>query len=271
MKRALALLFLLGAAFVALGYWNAVQDPLVREARLALPGWPKDAKPLRVALVSDIHAQGPDMTPARVARLMEQVNAQHPDLILLAGDLTGDRDLATSHYTPDEIAGALAGLRAPLGVWAVLGNHDHWADAPAMRRALEARNIHVLANSAARVGPLTLAGADDAHSRHDNIPATDRAAAALPGPLLLLTHSPDLIPRLPSRFGLVFAGHTHCGQAVLPLIGTLVSSSRYGKRYECGLIHEGGRTIVVTSGLGTSVVPLRYGAPPDFWLVTLGG
>lgn len=270
MKRALALLFLAGLALLGWGYWNSVAEPEPRTTELWLPDWPVGAPPLRIALISDVHVQGPDMPPERLARLVAKVNEAQPDLVLLAGDYVGDRSLATRYYSDAEIANALGGLRAPLGVWAVLGNHDHWRNGPAMKAALEAVGVHVLTNQAAQVGPLALAGIDDSHSRHADIGATERSAAGLTGPVLVFTHSPDVIPRLPERFNLIFAGHTHCGQIRLPLIGTLASSSRYGDRFGCGLIHEGKRTILVTAGFGTSVVPLRFGAPPDYWLVTLG-
>ncbi|MBO9621801.1 MAG: hypothetical protein J7500_03725 [Sphingomonas sp.] len=78
------------------------------------------------------------------------------------------------------------------------------------------------------------------------------------------------MPELPARFGLVLAGHTHCGQIVLPLVGALASASRFGERYRCGIVREPGRITIVTSGLGASVLPLRYGAPPDWWMLTLG-
>ena len=264
----LVLLALLGLA--GWGYANSLADPIVRRAAIALPGWPATAPPLKIALIGDVHVQGPDMPPERVARLVAQVHAAKPDLVLLAGDFVGDRQLATRAYSGAEIAAPLAGLSAPLGTYAVLGNHDHWRGGPAMRRALEAAGIRVLANEAVRAGPLTLVGVDDAHTHHADIALAAHSAAAFPRPALLFTHSPDVIPRLPPRFTAVLAGHTHCGQVGLPLVGALASSSHYGDRYRCGVIREGARTIVVTAGWGTSVLPLRIGARPDWWLLQVG-
>lgn len=270
MKRALAVLLLLALAVPLFGYRNATADPIVRRANVGFRSWPVGTPPIRVALLADIHVQGPDLSPGRMARIAAQVNAHKPDLILVAGDFSGDRTLSTRLYSEEEIAASLKGLRAPLGVYAVLGNHDHWRDGPAMRRAVEAAGIPVLANEAVRAGPLTVAGADDIHTRNADIPALARAAAAYPGPTVVLSHSPDLAPILPAQFGLVLAGHTHCGQIVLPLIGYLATASRHGKRYACGMIRERGRTTIVSAGIGTSVLPLRFGAPPDFWIVTMG-
>ncbi|WP_447727431.1 metallophosphoesterase [Sphingomonas koreensis] len=270
MKRILAALLLLALAVPVLGYRNAIADPVVRHADVGLPGWPAGTPPVRVALLADIHVQGPDLSPERMARIAEQVNAQKPDLVLIAGDFSGDRTLRTRLYSEAEIAASLKTLRAPLGIYAVLGNHDHWRDGPAMKRAVTAAGIPVLANQAIRAGPLTIAGADDIHTGNADIEALTRSAAALPGPTLVLSHSPDITPVLPPQFRLVLAGHTHCGQIVLPLVGRLATASRYGERYACGMVRETRRTTIVSAGIGNSVLPFRFGAPPDFWIVTIG-
>lgn len=270
MKRAFAVLLLLALAVPVLGYLNAVADPVVRHANVGFQSWPAGAPPIRIALLADLHVQGPDLSPARMARIAAQVNAQKPDLILIAGDFSGDRTLRTRLYSEAEIAASLKTLKAPLGVYAVLGNHDHWRDGPAMARAVSAAGVPVLANQAIRTGPLTLAGADDIHTGNADVEALARSAAALPGPTVVLSHSPDIAPLLPPRFGLVLAGHTHCGQIVLPLFGRIATASRYGERYACGMVREAGRTTIVSAGIGTSVLPFRFGAPPDFWIITIG-
>ncbi|MEG3181438.1 metallophosphoesterase [Sphingomonas sp. LT1P40] len=270
MKRVALVLLVIALALPLLGYRNAVTDPVVRHGNVGFQNWPKGTPPIGVALLSDIHVQGPDLPPERMARIVEQVNRERPDLVLIAGDFSGDRTLRTRLYAETEIAVSLKGLKAPLGVYAVLGNHDHWRDGPAMRRAVSAAGIPVLVNQAIRAGPLTIAGADDIHTGNADIEALTRAAAALPGPTVVLSHSPDIAPALPPRFGLVLAGHTHCGQIVLPLIGRLATASRYGERYACGMIREPGRTTIVSAGIGNSVLPFRFGAPPDFWMIRMG-
>lgn len=270
MKRVVLALFVIALALPLWGYRNAIADPVVRHGNVAFQTWPSATPPIRVALLGDIHVQGPDLSPERMARIVEQVNRERPDLILIAGDFSGDRTLRTRLYSEAEIAAPLKGLKAPLGVFAVLGNHDHWRDGPAMRRAVDAAGIPVLVNRAVRAGPLTIAGADDIHTGNADISALTRAAAALPGPTVVLSHSPDIAPLLPPRFGLVLAGHTHCGQIVLPLYGRITTASRHGERYACGMVREPGRTTVVTAGIGTSVLPFRFGAPPDFWMIRMG-
>lgn len=269
MKRILLIGLCLALAFAGYGYWGALRDPTVRRATIEMADWPTGQAPLRVALLSDLHVAGPDMPPERLARIVTQVNALKPDLVLIAGDLVSDKRVSTHRYTEDEAVAPLGGLRARHGVVAVLGNHDHWRDTAGMRRALEANRVTVLSNSVIRRAGLILAGADDDFTGRADPAALARTVETLAGPVVALSHSPDIVPALPPRFGLVLAGHTHCGQIALPLIGRPATMSRYGDRFACGLIREGERTIVVGAGLGTSVLPIRIGAPPDLWLLTL--
>jgi uncharacterized protein len=253
------------AAFVA-----AVRDPIVREAKIGLADWPARQPPLRLLLVSDIHVAGPDMPPSRVARLVRQINRLSPDVVLLAGDFISDKRIATRQYSLDEAILPLAELRAPLGSFAVLGNHDHWRDAAQTSDALSRAGIDVLDNKAARAGPIVIGGLNDDFTGHADSAATIAAMRRLKGARILLSHSPDPFPAIPAEVGLMVAGHTHCGQMAFPLIGPIATMSRYGKRYACGIIREPGRTLIVSAGVGTSLVPLRIGVPPDMWLIQVG-
>jgi predicted MPP superfamily phosphohydrolase len=269
-RRSLLLVVAFVLALIGWCYWTAIADPIVREADVALPGWPAGAPPVRALLMSDLHVAGPDMPPERLARIVEQANALSPDVVLIAGDFLSDKRLSTRFYSPDEAAAPLGGLRARLGVFAVLGNHDHWIDPDGMRRALARAHVRLLDNAAASAGPLAIGGLDDPFTRHDNVSATLAAMRRLPGARLLLSHSPDPFATLPADIGLMVAGHTHCGQIRLPLVGALRTMSAYGQRYACGVVRENGRTLIVTAGLGTSFAALRLGAVPDMWLIRLG-
>lgn len=255
---------------VGFGYWTAMRDPVVRETRVEVAGWPQGQRPLRVLLVSDVHVGEPDMPTQRLARIVEQMNELRPDLVLLAGDFISDKSLWTRTFPSPEVTAPFAALRPPLGMFAVLGNHDHWGDAPATRRALTEAGITTLSNQAVRVGPLVLGGLDDDHTGRADLDRTLAAMKTLGGVPVLLSHSPDPFPDVPGRVPLMLAGHTHCGQISLPLIGPLATASRHGRRYACGRIDEEGRTLIVSAGLGTSVLPLRIGAVPDMWLIELG-
>lgn len=272
MKRFLLLLAAIAIGILALGYHTATRDPVVRRLTVHLRDWPAGAPPMRVVLLSDLHVAGPDTPPSRLARVVAQVNALRPDLVLIAGDIEQERTISTQVYSGAEASAPLAGLRARLGVVAVLGNHDYSnAGTTDLPPRLAANGVTVLRNQAVRRGALTIAGADDLYHGKFRLGRMTRAAAALPGPVVVLSHTPDVAPSLPPSFPLVLAGHTHCGQIALPLIGPPKTASRYGRLFTCGLIREPGRDVLVTAGIGTSGVPLRIGAVPDLWLLTLDG
>jgi uncharacterized protein len=271
MFRYLALLLVLMSAVIAKGYWNATRDPIVRRASIKVAGWPVEAAPLKVLLLSDIHVAGPDMPPERLTRIIASLNSLKPDLILIAGDLVSEKRLASHIYTAKEVTAPLAGLKAPLGTVVTLGNHDHWFDPVEISRLLRQQGITVLSNSAVVKGPLVIGGIDDDFTHHSDVPKTMAAMGAYPlAPRIMLMHSPDSVPYLTERVAAVFAGHTHCGQIVLPFYGPLSYVSKYKDRFGCGAIDDRGQKAFVGAGLGTSILPLRYGAPPDVWLVTLG-
>ncbi len=269
-RRVAFWVFLALGLLLARGYWNATRDPIVRTAYVKVADWPTGAPPVRMLLLSDIHVSGPEMPPARMAEIARKLNALKPDLILIAGDLVSTKRLATHIYTTAEVVAPLRALHAPLGVVVTLGNHDHWYDEAGFRRALPEAGLTLLANQAVKRGPLVIGGVDDDFTGHADIQATIAAMDAFDGPRILLTHSPDIVPALPIRVAAVLAGHTHCSQIQWPWGKPLVYSTRYGDRFNCGFKRDRGQTVIVSAGLGTSVIWLRYGAPPDVWLVTLG-
>lgn len=270
------ILLLLAVASVGLGllahaFAEARADPIVRRASVALPGWPAGAPPIRVVLISDIHVGTLAMGERRLNRIVAQINALAPDLVLIAGDCIYGHDPNGAARFGEAMVAPLSRLRARYGTVAVPGNHDHWTGLTTVRDQLRRAGVAVIENQAILRGPLALGAVGDDFSRHDDLPATLAALRRLPGGRLLLTHSPDIAPDLPADAPVLLAGHTHCAQVVLPLWGPILEVSRYGARYRCGLVREGGRTVVVTAGLGTSALPLRLNAPPDLWLLSVGG
>lgn len=269
MTRFLGLMALIVSMAIGWGYWTAIADPVIRFADVDMLPAGSPEKQVRILLLSDLHVAGPDMPPKRLRRIVQQANTQRFDLVLIAGDFVSDKQLATERFSFDEAVAPLRELRGRLGTFAVLGNHDHWRNAARARAALKHVGIKVLDNSASRAGPLAIGGLDDAFTHHDDLDATLRAMTDLGGEPLLLSHSPDPFPGVPARVKLMLAGHTHCGQIRLPLIGAITYMSEYGDRYACGLVIENGKTLVVSAGLGTSLLPLRLGAVPDMWIVTV--
>lgn len=134
------------------GLINARAEPVVRTATIGLPGWPADAPPIRVALVSDIHLGNAAMDRRRLDRIVARINALHPDLTLLAGDFVVGHSPSGAEARAAGLAAPLANLRARHGVTAVLGNHDHWTGADGVRAALSRAGVVVLENQAWRPG-----------------------------------------------------------------------------------------------------------------------
>lgn len=260
-------LVLLAALLLWVGYRSARADPIVRRAAFALPDWPAGEPPITVALLSDIHMESAAMDEARLARIVAQVNVLRPDLVVIAGDFIEGFDAAEAAHAGPIIARQLRGFAAPLGTVGVLGNHDYWTHAPTAVRALARAGVLLLDNDAVRIGPLAVGGLDDWSTGHARIDLVESALARLTSAGVLIAHSP-VIGNAGPRIRLVLAGHTHCGQVVLPLIGAPIEVT--ASRYRCGIIRDPGRVTIVTAGLGTSNLPIRFGAPPDLWLIRLG-
>jgi uncharacterized protein len=177
-------------------------------------------------------------------------------------------------HRPDvePIAAELGRLQANLATLAVLGNHDWWYDGPRVNRALTAAHLTVLENRAISLSfrgkPFWVGGVGDSRTRHTDMAKTLRSVET-DDPVILITHNPDVFPTVPERVSLMLAGHTHGGQVNLPLVGRLIVPSRYGQRYAAGHIVEGGRHLFVSTGIGTSIIPVRFRVPPEIVLLEI--
>lgn len=227
--------------------------------------------PLRLALLSDLH-YGPFIGLGSLSAWVTASNRVEPDAVLLGGDLV-DR-AAPSALEP--LFEQLARLRAPLGVFAVLGNHDHMrfrrgtgvTNALQLVEALQQAGVHVLHNEGLALrDDLYLAGIDDFREGQPDLRA---ALAGRPrsSACVLLSHNPDVLPGVPTDVELTLCGHTHGGQVRLPFIGPLVTSSWHGRRFEMGWV-EGPARGYVTRGLGVTALPLRIACPAELTVLDL--
>jgi len=271
----------LGSGFS--GYAFAVEPRfrlVVTEWDLPTPKWPH-ARPLRIVILSDIHACEPWMPVERIHSIVEEANRLGGDIILLLGDFAAGLGRFKLGPVPAKQWGrALAGLSAPLGVYAIPGNHDWWTDIAEVTDALAAAGIPVFQNRAQKFtspAPFWLAGTDSIVA-HPLGRGNFGSAADLPGtfsqitdgaPAILMAHEPDIFVDVPDRFAVTLSGHTHGGQVLLPFIGRPVVPSEFGQRFAYGHVHEGGRDLIVSAGLGCSILPVRFGVPPEITVVTL--
>lgn len=255
--------------FTFIAWRDTMSRPVVQHMEITLPGLPQGTPPLTIVLMADIHVAGPDMPPSRVMTIVKQVNALKPDLIMIAGDFISDKRTATYHYPTEEALAPLAKLTPAIATIAVPGNHDHWRGIGGIQRALEEAGIDVLTNEARQYGPLVVGGLDDDFTQHADLPRTLSAMGQLEGGRIVLSHSPDPFPDLPSGTGLLLAGHTHCGQIRYPWGGTPATMSRYGQKYACGVVRENGNMLIASGGLGTSLLPFRFLTKPELWLITI--
>jgi predicted MPP superfamily phosphohydrolase len=238
------------------GYAAAIepQQLVVTPYTLKPRGWPAGRK-LTITVIADLHAGGPDMPLPNVQRIVDTANALKSDVIVMLGDYIARYRFAVERIPDPVWAAELARLQAPLGVWAILGNHDWWYDLAGVRNALAEVRIPLLENQAVLLGPegerVWVAGIGDqiayriGHGRFrgvDDLPGT-LAHVTTDDPVILLAHEPDIFPRVPSR---------------------------YGKRYAYGHVIERERHLIVSGGLGTSIIPARFGVPPEIVHVTHG-
>ena len=291
---------LIAGGFASAAYGFGIEAPSTRVTRYRLtpPGWPKGTK-VTVAVVTDLHVIEPWMGMARLKAIVDSTNALKSDIILLLGDYVGGRQISRLGETisPATWASELARLKAPLGVHAVLGNHDWWEDYDAQGRragptkahkALGAVGIPVYENKAVRIahngGAFWLAGLGDQWAffpkdRHrlgrgigyigmDDLQGT-LAQVTDDAPVILMAHEPDIFPKVPARVSLTLSGHTHGGQVSMLNYSPFVPSW-YGTRYIYGHIVEEQRHLIVSAGLGCSLLPFRLGAPPEIVHVELG-
>ena len=281
-----------GVSTTAYGFSEPVLQLRVTRYDISPPQWPADF-PLKIAVIADLHACDPWMSLERIEEIVARTNALNADIIVMLGDYVAGHRRVTRFIPAGEWAAVLGGLKAPLGVHAILGNHDWWDDKAvqrdgqgptAARRALEAAGIPVYENDAKRLSkgrrPFWLAGLGDQlaflparrfrpvrHIGVDDLGAT-LAKVTDDAPLILLAHEPDVAARVPARVALQLSGHTHGGQ-VRMLGWSPIAPTRYRK-----LVYGHSRVncdVIVSGGLGCSIMPFRLGVPPEIVLVTLGG
>jgi len=260
-----------GAATLAAGgsVYSALIEPQwlsIERVQVPLARLPRELDGLTIAQLSDLH-HGPYIGDEEIRVAVEAVNRLQPDMIVLTGDyVTREVDRI------GDCARVLGGLQSRRGVWAVLGNHDHWTDAATITRALAANSIQVLINEAAPIDHngrrLWLAGVDDVWQQSCDL---DRAMRGIAPEevTVLLAHEPDFADEA-ARYpiDLQLSGHSHGGQVRLPFYGALILP-HLGRKYPMGLAQAGGLRVYTNRGLGVVSPPVRFNCRPEVTLLTL--
>jgi hypothetical protein len=257
------------AAPLAVGGWGLAEAHALRIDRLtvAVPNLPAAFRGLTVALVTDIH-HGPFTSADDVTDVVRTTLALQPDLIVLGGDY---------HHAHDRFIPAsfdrLAELKAPLGVYGVLGNHDRWRGLQATRDGMRRARVEELTNAGVwlrRGGDrFRLCGVDDLWTGKPDVPAAVGDATSHDA-VVLVSHNPDLAETLTDRrVGLVLSGHTHGGQICVPGVGAPWTPSGFGAKYARGLNDAPLTRVYTSAGTGMTGVGVRLNCPPEVSLLTL--
>ena len=248
----------------------------VQRIDIAVRNLPEAFDGTTIAYLADTH-HGPFNSLKYLQAVVATTNALRPDIVALGGDYVEKRSKYSPfpshrHYIEPGVA-VLAELRAPMGRFAVLGNHDYLVNAGLTRHALARHGLTDLTNTGVwleRGGArLRFCGVDDFRCGHPSLPPA-LGDMTMADAAVVLSHNPDFVQGIRDpRVDLVLSGHTHGGQVVLPLVGALITSSWYGQKYLQGLRQGPSARVYVTRGLGTTGIPVRVSCPPEIALITL--
>lgn len=225
----------------------------------------KDLAGLKIVFASDFHIK-PHQNK-QLKNIVEKINAQNPDIVLYGGDFVSGHIQGLS-MPIDKIAAELGKVKSKYGIFSCIGNHDVWFDLDVVIKALEDNNIKVLYNSNTKIKTdkkeVYIAGLQ---YKPFNMTPMIEALKNTKSPTIFLTHSPDEFVDIPQNVNLTLSGHTHGGQIRLPFFGAILTASEYGQRYVYGLIKENDKKMIVSKGIGVSILPFRFMCKPEIVVV----
>lgn len=260
------------AASAAWAFFIEPDRLVVHYAAITIDAWPPELSGMRIAMIGDLHTDTRYINETKLQRIVDLTNAQHPDLVVLLGDYIHGGRNNSELVAPEVTAKYLKNLQAPLGVYGVLGNHDWWYNGERVREVFESEGIPILEDEVKELNwhgkSFWLAGLADLWTRPQHVGPTIAKVPA-GSTIIALTHNPDIFPDLPQSVPLLLAAHTHGGQVNIPLVGTPIVPSRFGSKYTAGHIFEDNHHLFVTTGIGTSIMRVRFRVPPEIVILTI--
>jgi uncharacterized protein len=261
-------------AFICLGYAYFVEPRLliIHKEVLKIPNWSPKLNGFKVVALSDIHGGSSYINEEKLRRIVEQTNAQKPDIILLLGDyISEQRGQHSQLRMPVEtISENLKGFQANYGVYAVIGNHDWWYDDKKIQAEFERVGIRILENETHSIQvndeTVWIWGIEDLW-RNGNVPTDALGKIAEKKNIIAITHNPDSLLKAPNGFSIMFAGHTHGGQVWFPFYGGYPFVN--DRRFMAGEAVVDGKHIFVTTGIGCTGPQIRFRVPPEIAVLTL--
>ncbi len=225
----------------------------------------KNLEGIKIVFAGDFHVK--PYQEKHLKYVVKRINEQNPDIVLLIGDYVNMHE-ETLSYPIEKTAEILSQIKSKHGIYTVLGNHDYYKDGEKIKRALNKAGIKVLENANEQIEikgkRISIAGIEDLITGFPNIRKTLKGTSK---PTILLSHQPDIYYKVPEEVNLILAGHTHGGQVVIPFIGAVVVPSRYGAKFASGFFDEEGRKMIVTKGIGTSILPIRFNCMPEIVVI----
>ncbi|MBE6450622.1 MAG: hypothetical protein E7016_01505 [Alphaproteobacteria bacterium] len=251
-------------ACVLMSYSVLYEPYTLRITEYKIPN--KKLSGLKIVFAADFHIAPYTWEKRRLQKITDTINEQNADLVILGGDYV-NRHTQDSSLPPQQIVDELKKIKPPLIV--VLGNHDSYYGKGAVKKAFENADIPVLDNQNVKFSikgkQFFVVGVADCYTDTPNIKT---ALKNVDKPIIFVAHSPDSFDGLNGVAEIGFAGHTHGGQIVLPFLGALYVPNHKRKDYAAGLFYEYNKPLIVTSGLGTSIVPMRFNNRPEIVSVT---